>query len=73
MSKDDADLVRRAHQADAGGDLAGRLELVDPDLEWTYLDPASSTPPRGSAAALRAELKWRESRRIDVTPGVNVH
>jgi len=40
MAKENADLIRRAYQAYAGGDLAAMLELVDPDLEWTYLDPA---------------------------------
>jgi ketosteroid isomerase-like protein len=39
MAHDNADLVRRAYRAYANGDLAGMLELVAPDLEWTYLDP----------------------------------
>jgi ketosteroid isomerase-like protein len=44
MSKESADLIRRAYQAYASGDLAAMLELVDPDLEWTYLDPALEHP-----------------------------
>jgi ketosteroid isomerase-like protein len=44
MSKENADLVRRAYQAYASGDLAGMLEFVDPDLEWTYLDPTLEHP-----------------------------
>jgi ketosteroid isomerase-like protein len=44
MSNENADLVRRAYQAYASGDLAGMLELVDPDLEWTYLDPTLEQP-----------------------------
>jgi ketosteroid isomerase-like protein len=28
----------------ASGDLAAMLELVDPELEWTYLDPALEHP-----------------------------
>ena len=44
MSNENADLIRRAYQAYANGDLAAMLELVDPDLEWTYLDPALEHP-----------------------------
>jgi ketosteroid isomerase-like protein len=44
MAKENAELIRRAYQAYAGGDLAAMLELVDPDLEWTYLDPALEHP-----------------------------
>lgn len=44
MSNENADLIRRAYQAYANGDLAAMLELVDPDLEWTYLDPALEQP-----------------------------
>jgi ketosteroid isomerase-like protein len=44
MSNENADLIRRAYQAYANGDLDGMLELVDPDLEWTYLDPALEHP-----------------------------
>ena len=44
MSHDNADLIRRAYQAYASGDLTGMLGFVDPDLEWTYLDPALEHP-----------------------------
>ena len=44
MSKENAELIRRAYQAFANGDLDGMLALVDPDLEWTYLDPALERP-----------------------------
>jgi ketosteroid isomerase-like protein len=33
MSNENADLIRRAYQAYANGDLAAMLQLVDPDLE----------------------------------------
>ena len=33
MSKENAELIRRAYQAYASGDLAAMLELVDSDLE----------------------------------------
>ncbi|HEY7281728.1 MAG TPA: nuclear transport factor 2 family protein [Actinomycetota bacterium] len=38
------DVVRRAYEAYAGGDVAGMLDLVDPDLEWTFLDPSVENP-----------------------------
>jgi hypothetical protein len=44
MSNENAELIRRAYEAYANGDLAAMLELVDPDLEWTYLDPALEQP-----------------------------
>jgi ketosteroid isomerase-like protein len=44
MANENAELIRRADQAYAGGDLAAMLELVDPDLEWTYLDPTPEHP-----------------------------
>lgn len=44
MSNENADLIRRAYEAYASGDLAAMLELVDPDLEWAYLDPAVKNP-----------------------------
>ena len=44
MSNENAELIRRAYQAYAKGDLDPMLELVDPDLEWTYLDPAVEHP-----------------------------
>ena len=44
MSKENAELIRRAYQAYASGDLAAMLELLDPELEWTYLDPALEHP-----------------------------
>jgi ketosteroid isomerase-like protein len=44
MSNENADLIRRACRAYVDGDLAGMLEFVDPDLEWTYLDPTLEQP-----------------------------
>ena len=44
MSNENADLIWRAYEAYANGDLAAMLEFVDPDLEWTYLDPALEHP-----------------------------
>jgi len=36
--------VREAFLAYDRGDVARMLELVDPDLEWTYLDPSLEDP-----------------------------
>jgi ketosteroid isomerase-like protein len=44
MSNESAELIRRAYQAYASGNLAAMLELVDPGLEWTYLDPTLEHP-----------------------------
>ena len=44
MSNENAELIRRAYRAYANGDLDGMLALVDPDLQWTYLDPALEHP-----------------------------
>jgi ketosteroid isomerase-like protein len=44
MANENADLIRRAYQAYASGDLPAMPELVDPDLEWTYLDPTLEHP-----------------------------
>jgi hypothetical protein len=44
MPNENAELIQRAYQAYASDDLDGMLELVDPDLEWTYLDPALEHP-----------------------------
>jgi hypothetical protein len=52
MSNESAELIRRAYQAYTNGDLPAMLELVDPDLEWTYLDPNLEHPPRRSATAV---------------------
>jgi ketosteroid isomerase-like protein len=37
-------LVREAYEAYGRGDVAGMLEFVEPELEWTYLDPAFENP-----------------------------
>jgi ketosteroid isomerase-like protein len=38
-------LVREAYGAYTRGETAGLLDLVDPDLEWTYLDPSTVNAP----------------------------
>ncbi len=44
MSNQNVELIRRAYDAYARGDLAAMLEVVDPELEWTYLDPSLEDP-----------------------------
>jgi ketosteroid isomerase-like protein len=44
MPNENAELIRRAYAAYASGDLAAMLGFIDPDLEWTYLDPALEHP-----------------------------
>jgi ketosteroid isomerase-like protein len=44
MPNENVELIRTAYQAYARGDLATMLGFVDPDLEWTYLDPRLEDP-----------------------------
>jgi ketosteroid isomerase-like protein len=44
VSNENVELIRSAYAAYSRGDLATMLELVDPDLEWTYLDPSFEDP-----------------------------
>jgi ketosteroid isomerase-like protein len=40
MANENEELIRGAYDAYARGDLNVMLEVLDRDLEWTYLDPA---------------------------------
>src|SRR5262245_49977959 len=44
MSTDNEQLIRRAYEAYAAGDVKTMMQFVDSDLEWTYLDPAFEDP-----------------------------
>src|SRR5919201_988965 len=44
MTNENESLIRGAYEAYARGDIATMLEIVDPDLEWTYLDPGLPDP-----------------------------
>ena len=44
MSNENVDLIRTAYQAYSRGDVATMLEMVDPDLQWTFLDPSVEEP-----------------------------
>jgi uncharacterized protein len=57
MSEENEALVRGAYEAYGRGDATMLLELVDPDLEWTYLDP-SVADPHPQVCHGRDELAW---------------
>jgi ketosteroid isomerase-like protein len=44
VQKESIELIRGAYEAYAQGDLEAVLRLVDPDLEWTFLDPSEEHP-----------------------------
>jgi ketosteroid isomerase-like protein len=44
MSDEDESAVRAAYEAYGQGEVNRLLELVHPDLEWTYLDPSMENP-----------------------------
>jgi ketosteroid isomerase-like protein len=44
MSNENETLIRTAYDAYSRGDIAAMLEVVDPALEWTYLDPSLADP-----------------------------
>lgn len=44
MASETENLVRRAFEAFARGDVDAVLELVDAELEWTFLDPSVEDP-----------------------------
>ena len=57
MSERNESLVRAAYEAYGRGDLAALLEIIDPDLEWTYLDPSVEDPEPQTCHG-RQELQW---------------
>jgi ketosteroid isomerase-like protein len=44
MSNESESLIRAAYESYARGDVVHLLDFVDPDLEWTYLDPSLDDP-----------------------------
>ena len=56
--------VREAYDAYTHGDTATLLELIDPDLEWTYLDPATANPSPQTCHG-RGELRIALARQAD--------
>jgi ketosteroid isomerase-like protein len=65
-------LIRDAYAAYARGEIDKMLDLVDPNLEWTYLDPGLANPApqtcygRGElAAALRRQAENGLTSRLE--------
>jgi ketosteroid isomerase-like protein len=44
ISEQNESLVRDAYEAYSRGDKATMLDIIDPGLEWTYLDPSLEDP-----------------------------
>jgi ketosteroid isomerase-like protein len=44
MASETENLVRRAFEAFVRGDVDAVLELIDAELEWTFLDPSLEDP-----------------------------
>ena len=57
MSEDNESLVRGAYEAYSRGEIAKLLEIIDPGLEWTYLDP-SVADPEPQICRGREQLRW---------------
>jgi ketosteroid isomerase-like protein len=53
--------VRAAYDAYTQGEIASLLDIVDPDLEWTYLDPATLNASAQTCHG-RGELKTALAR-----------
>jgi ketosteroid isomerase-like protein len=64
MSEDNESVVRAAYEAYGRGEVARLLELVHPDLEWTYLDP-SCEDPRPQVCHGRDQLAWALGQQAD--------
>jgi ketosteroid isomerase-like protein len=67
VADDSESLVRSAFVALMGGNLDAALELVDPDLEWTYLDP-SQQDPEPAVCHGREQLRYWAGRAARHTP-----
>jgi ketosteroid isomerase-like protein len=44
MPADNVEIVRGAYSAYADGDFSALLDMIEPDLEWTFLDPSVEDP-----------------------------
>jgi ketosteroid isomerase-like protein len=44
MPSENENTIRAAYEAYGRGEISAVLALVDPDLEWTYLDPGTENP-----------------------------
>jgi ketosteroid isomerase-like protein len=57
-------IVREAFRAYESGDIARMMGYVDPELEWTYLDPGPEDPQPQTCRG-RAELEKALRRQAD--------
>ena len=57
MSEQNESLVRGAYEAYSRGDIAKLLDIIDPDLKWTYLDPSLADPEPQTCHG-REQLQW---------------
>ena len=57
MSDEDESVVRAAYEAYGQGEVNKLLELVHPELEWTYLDPGMENPQPQTCHG-REQLAW---------------
>src|SRR6266702_8222994 len=57
-------LVREAYEAYGCGDVARMMEFVDPELEWTYLNPAFENPEPETCHG-RDQLQWALERQAE--------
>jgi ketosteroid isomerase-like protein len=62
MSNQNVELIRGAYEAYARGDLAAMLQVLDLELEWTYLDPAWRILSHRSATAATSSSPRRSAR-----------
>ncbi len=58
-------IVREAFLAYDRGEIARMMDLVDPDLEWTYLDPSLADPQPRTCHG-RGELEKALRRQADL-------
>lgn len=63
MANRNEELVRQAYQAYARGDVSALLDLVHPDLEWTYLNPAFADPEPATCHG-REQLRLALQRQV---------
>ena len=57
MSEQNESLVRGAYEAYSRGEIAKLLDIIDPGLEWTYLDPSVADPEPETCHG-REQLQW---------------
>ncbi len=65
MCNQNEGIVREAFLAYDRGDIARMMDFVDPDLEWTYLDPGVGDPQPQTCHG-RGELEKALHRQADL-------